>query len=398
MMFTGKLAVVVSHPIQYYAPWFRTLAGALEGRLRVFYLWDLGIDARFEAKFSQSIKWDVDLLDGYDSEQIPNMSRHPGTGSYRGLHNPSLPSRLAAWNPDVVMVFGYGWRSLIDLARNWRRCPLVLRGDSNLLGRGHRSSIRNFLHQAALRRLFRRYAAFACVGTANRDYFLRLGVPAEKLHLVPHCVDNARFGAATASDAAAWRRRNGVPAEAFVFLFAGKFEAKKRPDRLAAAFAAAGLGNAHLVLLGDGAQRGALAELAAGDSRITVLPFHNQTEMPAALRAADTLVLPSEGPGESWGLIVNEAMACGTPAIVSTHVGCAADLIVPETTGWVFPAGDQSALTRCLQDTVARIGPERERWRTATRTHIANYSYTAATEALLQMLAALGPASSSSPS
>jgi glycosyltransferase involved in cell wall biosynthesis len=70
--------------------------------------------------------------------------------------------------------------------------------------------------------------------------------------------------------------------------------------------------------------------------------FKNQSELPAYYAAADVLVLPSES--ETWGLVVNEAMACGLPAIVSDAVGCAPDLIEEGKTGFTYPVGDVDAL------------------------------------------------------
>jgi glycosyltransferase involved in cell wall biosynthesis len=67
--------------------------------------------------------------------------------------------------------------------------------------------------------------------------------------------------------------------------------------------------------------------------------FLNQAEIVAAYVAADCLVLPSDA-GETWGLVVNEAMACGLTAIVSDQVGCHADLIVPGQTGWTYSLGN----------------------------------------------------------
>jgi len=72
-------------------------------------------------------------------------------------------------------------------------------------------------------------------------------------------------------------------------------------------------------------------------------------------------VLPSDA-GETWGLVVNEAMACGRPAIVSDQVGCAPDLVLNGNTGFIFPFGDRTALANALQQLIedpallARLG------------------------------------------
>lgn len=80
-----KLAIITSHPIQYYAPWFRHLAGATDFSSRVFYLWDFGVNQQMDMGFKQLIQWDIPLLTGYDYEFVPNMSSNPGTHHFWGL-------------------------------------------------------------------------------------------------------------------------------------------------------------------------------------------------------------------------------------------------------------------------------------------------------------------------
>jgi glycosyltransferase involved in cell wall biosynthesis len=81
--------------------------------------------------------------------------------------------------------------------------------------------------------------------------------------------------------------------------------------------------------------------------------------MPAAYAAADCLVLPSDG-RETWGLVANEALACGLPIIVSDSCGCAPDLAADGTVGRSFPTGDIGALARALAN-LLRAPPSRQR-------------------------------------
>ena len=86
---------------------------------------------------------------------------------------------------------------------------------------------------------------------------------------------------------------------------------------------------------------------------VTFAGFLNQTEMPAAYAVTDCLVLPSDY-GETWGLVVNEAMACGIPAVVSDRVGCGPDLVEHDVTGLVYPFGDVEALADALRTLAIR--------------------------------------------
>src|SRR6266704_2652842 len=169
-----RLAIILSHPVQYYSPWFRWLRANTPLEFRVFYLWEFGVTTQRDRQFGTTFQWDVDLLAGYESEFVPNMARDPGTHHFGGLDNPALTARLAAWHPGAVLLFGYNWRAH-QRALWWARrhgVPLLFRGDSHLLGRTGLP----FLRRQLLRFLYRQFAALTHVGAANRDYFRALGV------------------------------------------------------------------------------------------------------------------------------------------------------------------------------------------------------------------------------
>jgi glycosyltransferase involved in cell wall biosynthesis len=383
-----RLAVILSHPVQYYSPWFRWLRARTDLEFRVFYLWEFGVKATPDPQFGTSIRWDLDLLSGYEHEFVPNVARDPGTHHFRGLDNPALLRRLAAWQPGAVLLFGYNWLShlrVIWWARR-RNLPLVFRGDSHLLGRSRLPWLRRTL----LRQLYARFSAITFVGAANREYFLALGFPLHRLFFAPHSVDAVRFAAEDTDTVAAARRLRAELelGEKRVVLFAGKFTPAKQPVELLRAFLAVGTSTDALVFVGDGALRNELAALAATRPDLTVclLPFANQTEMPSRYLLADIVALPSRGHYETWGLAVNEAMHLARPCLVSDLVGCQRDLVTPEETGWVFPAVDPAALAKTLHealrsspDTVARLGRN-------ARERISHYTYEQTTDGLLAAL------------
>jgi glycosyltransferase involved in cell wall biosynthesis len=395
-----RLAVVLSHPTQYYSPWFRRIAalGAID--LHVLYLWDFGVQARHDRDFGQALQWDIPLLDGYASEFVPNRSSDPGTHHFAGLDNPALVGRLAAVRPDAILLFGYAYRSQLRamLSPRLARIPMLLRGDSHDLARPR--GVRGLAGRVARRLLFRRFWRVLAVGKANAAYFRNNGVPESRIRFVPHCVDNERFRAAAADAAvraAAWRRELGMDADATVLLFAGKFEDKKRPLDLLAAFlrilreepaAAAG---AVLLFVGNGVLEAELRRMAGDElgRRVFLAPFRNQSEMPTVYACADLLVLPSFGNGETWGLAVNEAMNLARPCLVSSHVGCGPDLVIDGETGWTFEAGDADALRAGLARALA-TGPEaRARMGRQAEARVAHYSYDIAAAALRDVLASL---------
>jgi glycosyltransferase involved in cell wall biosynthesis len=377
-----RLAVVVSHPVQYYSPWFRWMTSN-GWPLRVFYLWDFGIASRHDPEFGRPILWDVDLLSGYDWELVPNIAREPGTHHFGGLNNPSLGQRLQAWGPGVILIFGYNYLTHLCLILGSDR-PLIFRGDSHLLDQPKPPLFKTWL----LTELYSRFAAVTYVGQANRDYFRAYGVPSARLFPVPHCVDAERFTPSPAllAEAAALRRSLGLEDRRIV-LFAGKFIAKKQPLALLEAFLSVARADSALVFVGDGEQLPVMQALASSrpESAVRFLPFANQTEMPARYLMADVLVLPSQGPGETWGLAVNEAMHLGLPCLVSDRVGCQRDLVTDGQTGWVFTAGSTEglrfALARALTADLASM-------KAAIAERIAGYAYPQATRGLARAIEA----------
>lgn len=386
-----RLAVVTSHPVQYYAPWFRHLAadGGLE--LKVFYLWDGGVRAHHDPGFGHAVQWDVPLLDGYAHEFVPNTSTRPGTARFSGLRNPTLPARLAAFDPNAAMLIGYNHLSFMRLIlARWLRqvpFPLIFRGDSHRLF-PRPESLRERLRRGSIAAIYRRFAAVLYVGKANRDYFRVHGVPENRLFFSPHAVDNARFGAhreETCHEAAAWRVSLGVPPDHLLVMFAGKFEEKKRPLDLLAAFGQLAAAGVSLLFVGAGHLEGELRARAADVPNVFFAPFQNQSQMPRTYAAADLFVLPSYGAGETWGLAINEALCLARPVIVSDHVGCAADLVAPDRNGLVFPAGDVRALTAALREALsdrARLAD----WGQEGQRMVAHYSYAEASRGLFEAL------------
>src|SRR5262249_40113165 len=153
----------------------------------------------------------------------------------------------------------------------------------------------------------------------------------------------------------------------------------KRPlDFISAvAQAAAVVPSVRGVMVGDGPMRPQMESWAqATHSPTTIRGLLSQAEMPSAYVAADALVLPSNL-RDTWGLVVNEAMACGIPVLLSDRVGCAPDLVKEGVTGYTFPFGDSSALAK-IMIRIAQNPPLRRRQGTAAAERVKAYSLAAA--------------------
>ena len=346
-----RLAIIVSHPVQYYVPLYRRLAAKSDLSIKVFFTWHGGDAAVYDRGFAKKVRWDIPLTEGYEFEVVPNTSSDAGQHHFFGLRNPSLMKRVMQWRPDAVHVTGWAWHSHLNALRTLHReaVPTLFRGDSHLLD-GELRGIRWQIKRAVLNRVYSWPSAFLFVGDANRKYYERFGVRDDRLFPCPHSVDVGRFAEpaqALQKEAAAWRSQLDIPTDAIVVLFAGKFEAKKRPIELMNAVRTYCDERIVLIMAGGGELEKEVRAIAERDpARFRVLPFQNQSRMPVVYRLGDVFVLPSAY-GETWGLAVNEAMACGVPVVVSDRVGCAADTI-DDSCGRVFPWSDMRALTECI--------------------------------------------------
>jgi len=389
-----RLAVVLSHPTQYYSPWFRWIRSNTALKFRVFYLWNFGITASRDVQFGTTFRWDTDLLSGYDWELVPNTAADPGTHHFGGLQNPTLIDRLRQWKPNALLTFGYNWSSMLRII-GWARLhglPLIFRGDSHFIGR----PAPKLTGSLPLRLLYRQFAAFVYVGAANRRYFETLGVASSRLHFAPHAVDASQYDPTrpeVAAAAAAIRRQIGASAATLVVLFAGKLLPAKQPRELLMAFLELAPSTAMLVFVGEGEEKPALQALARSEPAVPVhfLPFANQSEMPSRYLAADLMVLPSRGHYETWGLAVNEAMLLGTACLVSDRVGCREDLIVEGETGWSFRVDDPSGLKTALAAALAGLAkPEcRAALKARIAARISRYGYPEATAGLIEAVISL---------
>lgn len=348
---------MASHPVQYQAPWYRALAKIAD--LWVFFSHRVTADEQGAAGFGVAFDWDVPLLDGYEHEWLPNVAARPAVDRFRGCDTPSIADRLTAGRFDAVVVNGWQLLSYWQAVRaaNHQRIPVFVRGDSHLST--ERRAATRVAKRVAYPRLLRAFDGYLAVGQRNRDYYRHYGVPDDRIWPAPHCVDNVFFARSAAAARAADmspRRLFGIADNAAVFLLAAKLIEMKRPLDFIQALAAARSAGASVrgLVAGDGPLR---AEMEAHARRAgvpcTFAGFLNQQQIGAAYAAADALVLPSDG-RETWGLVVNEAMASGLPAIVSEAAGCVPDLVVDGRTGFAFPRGDVATLTRRMIETADR--------------------------------------------
>jgi len=371
-----RLAIISSHPIQYYAPWFRYIQKETDLDIKIFYLKDPQAKADLDQGFKRVVQWDVPLLEGYAFEFVPKGK---------------LNAVIERFAPQAVLLIGYNDPVLYKFIFTWgrKRSPLIFKGDSHrlLVPKGLKESLR----RGFISFVFKQFSAFLYVGKANYEYFRYHHVPQERLFSSHHAVDNQRFfaqGPKASQEAREWKMELGIPADHKVVLFAGKFEDKKRPLDLLAAFLKADLSDVSLLFVGSGHLEGQMKQAAQGHKDIYFASFQNQSFMPRTYAVCDLFVLPSFGRSETWGLCINEAMCMSKPVIVSSHVGCAQDLVHSAKNGLVFPAGDVSALTACLKEAFSDKLRLLE-WGKESRKMIEDYDYRQTTQGLVNAFKSL---------
>jgi glycosyltransferase involved in cell wall biosynthesis len=412
-----KLAIISTHPIQYYGPVFQLLAKQLE--LKVFYTWGEQSIDKYDQGFGQLIKWDIPLLEGYDYMFLENISKDPGSHHFNGIINPTLIQEVERFEPDAILIYGWAWKSHLKALRFFKgKISTYFRGDSTILDQ--QKNFKSLLRKLFLKWVYSHVDKAFYVGTSNKAYFKHFGLKEEQLFFTPHAIDNERFSKDKYIEASSLRAKLSIASDETVILFTGKLECKKNPEILLEAFINLDLKDTHLLFVGNGELENALKgkvgpfDSAQGDNggslelgveswekktdeksfdyaqddklegklndnedslelgvggweekikkRIHFMDFQNQTAMPVVYQACDLFCLPSQGPGETWGLAVNEAMAAGKAVLVSDKVGCAVDLVKTGVNGAVFKSGDLADLKQKLnaltenKDKLAQMG------------------------------------------
>lgn len=327
----------------------------------------------------------------FSYEILPSWRRR--IRDYNVLLNRGISAALNRAAPHVVLCGGYNylasWQALAWARRN--RVPVLLWCESTAQDRRNRYRLTELLK----RQFLSQCTGFVASGQSASNYLQSLGFPRQRILLAPDAVDNDFFEKASAvarTNEREHRRRLGLP-EHF-FLFVGRLVKEKGVFDLLEAYARlqpeirASFG---LVFAGNGKEQVALTKRAAqrGCGRqVQCVGFAQREELALYYALADALVLPTHS--DPWGLVVNEAMACGLPIIVSEVAGCAADLVEDGWNGRVFPARDVGKLSQAMY-LLARRPELRLRMGKNSRERIRNFAPQACAFGLAAAAQAFGP-------
>jgi glycosyltransferase involved in cell wall biosynthesis len=372
------LAVIQSHPVQYHAPIYRELQAKFGIPVTAIYGSDFSVTDYIDREFGASFAWDTDLMSGYTQIFLSRVSEG-GARAFEEVSARGLGEALWGIAPRVVLLLGYSPRfNQVAFYEAWRAgCRILFRGETTDHAR-NRTPIRTLARDSILRWLYGNSDRLLYVGERSYQHYRRLNCPDEKLVFSPYSVDIFPFEldeSARARMRPAMRGNLGIGEGQIVLLFSGKLSHRKGPELILQALKCLSSDvreRVAVVFLGSGQLAEELRRLAREQPQVRVFfpGFQNQTQLSRYYHAADLLILPSRE-GETWGLVVNEALHHGVPCVVSDAVGCAPDLIESGITGYTFESGSLQSLASVLQQAFGLIG--REDVRLSCRRKVSRY-------------------------
>ena len=340
-----------SHPIQYFAPLYKYM-NENGVKTKAWYCSDESIKGGLDKQFGVKVKWDIPLLEGYESQFYKNYSWKPShsTGFF-GLMNFGIIKSLFKIPPSIFVVHGWNYFSHLSVILLGKmaghtvclRCEMPL--NQEVLKTGWKMNAKKFILKHIV---FPRVNNFLYIGTQNRLFYKSYGIKDDQLVFCPYSVDDQRFRREKdllKPTVKNLKEKFGIPVDAKVILYAGKYMDKKKPMDLLHAFKALNNPSCWLVMVGDGELRGEMEQFIKANNlqNILLTGFINQSQVAEYYAISDVFVMCSTI-GETWGLSVNEAMNFGMPVVISHLTGCAGDMVINGDNGYVFETGNSADL------------------------------------------------------
>lgn len=389
--------VFEEHPVQYRAPVYRYLQQELGVPVTVIYKNDSSISGGYDKEFGVSISWDSDVLSGYCSRFLLMSSKDPAqhpVPSNIHLLVSRLCKEIRETRPDAILLLGYkngfDWAAILSAIKT--NIPFYFRAETT--DHAHfRSRLKGLCRDNLLSYFYRRCTRLLYIGSRSRCHYLRLRCDERKLIFSPYCVDTVPFKCGEGHREllrAEVRNNLGIKTRQTVLLFSGKLSLRKGPDVLLAAIGLLPIGirdELTIVFMGSGEMADTLKSQASTSglaNRIHFVGFQNQMALSRYYHAADALVMPSRY-GETWGLVVNEALHHGIPCVVTDAVGSAPDLIQPGVSGETASADSSLSLASAIIRILPMLGSRQIR--DNCRTAVSHYSVEAAATGIASAVA-----------
>jgi glycosyltransferase involved in cell wall biosynthesis len=388
------LLIVETHPIQYRAPIYARLHELCPDSIHVAYGSDLSIRGGRDPGFAQSVVWDTDLLAGYPSTILrSDLTHYPS--SWNALDGRGVWGLIRRLRPDAVLLNSLNYRydavcyaaARLQGIQVWMRCETQDHAFP-------RSWLKNLIRSAYYRLVYTGITQAFPIGCLNREHWIRHGLRPRQLRQAHYCTPDRAASLSLQereSRREALRNQLGLGPHQLLVTFFGKLIAKKDPALLFESvpyLSETIRQRLSLVYVGSGELQKELEAQAitvkARDGITTHFAgFVNQSALLDWYLAADVVVLPSQHAGETWGLVVNEALQAGCAVVVSDAVGCSADFGSWERFRTI-PVGSALHLADAITE-LARY-PRSFDWAAVRLNH---YSIEAAAQALVSAIAEL---------
>ncbi|MDQ8004883.1 MAG: glycosyltransferase family 4 protein [Pedobacter sp.] len=394
------LVIFATHPIQYQVPLWKKMTDA-GINLEVWYFTDFGTKKSYDVQFDKSFSWDLPMLEGYKYRFLEvNAGAVPNKGFKSIFIRENIKKKLRECKATHVYI--NGWQVFAYWQALWAAKSIglitIFKGESNDLK--PESKWKWPIKKLLLANFFKKIDHFLYIGEANKRLYKKYKIKDEKLLPGLYCIDNDRFKEQAGklySHKYTLRKQWGIPSNSFCILFSGKFIEKKRPLDIiyAAKQLSANKLNIHLLYVGDGVlypeikkeaniifdkELGLVNSCKENELNISITGFLNQTEIPKAYAVADCLVLPSNF-GETWGLVVNEAMASGCQVIISNSCGSAEDIGLKLGNKHVYHTGEIDQLYQSILHSMSNKKSSQELYKI-----ISQYSYDSTISAVKKIM------------
>jgi glycosyltransferase involved in cell wall biosynthesis len=337
---TVRVALLTEIISPYRIPVFNALARLKGIELHVIFLAETDPTQRDWLVYKDEIEFSYEVLPAWRWRW----------GGWHILVNRGMWSALGRCRPNSILCGGYNHPAFWE-ALTWTKfhsAHFAAWIESTSLDQRHPSVLSKFFKQMFIRNC----VSFAVPGKSSADYVRSMGAPAERIHTAPNAVDIRRF----ATLARLVREREQQCRAELVlprryFLYAGRIVPEKGVFQLLEAYTRLApelRSQVGLVFVGEGTARNELMKNAANINPGTVVfpGFAQRDQLAAFYALAEVLVFPTLS--DPWGLVVNEAMACGLPIIATDVAGCTADLVHDRENGYVIPVANVGELADAM--------------------------------------------------
>ena len=375
----GRKVILIHNMVApYRLPLFQRLSEAPFLELEVYFLRESASNRR----------WRTDRPGQFRHKMLPGITLNfKGNDLFSYTISPTLPLELARSEYDIVV--SAGW---LDFAcqvaffiSKARRKPYILWSESTT----NESSWRRTVSLPLVKLMVRGADACIACGTRSKEYLIQLGAPEERIFIATNSVDidHFRSGSTLSREERTLLKRNlGVEGRK-VILYTGRLIECKGLRYLIEAYGRLREERADvsLLIVGDGRQEKELKNLCmrANTRDVHFVGFIDADKLPKYYGISDLFVLPSTE--DVWGMVINEAMACGLPVITTDKVGASADLLENGVNGYIVEAGDTTqlfeAMKKVMQDPILR-----DRLAKASRRRILRFGPEASVEGFLSAI------------